>query len=201
MSLEKLLWMLQQRRLHFCQMKQFRDPYEGAAPIGMQWACSVDLETAFVGYLKDEHIHEYLYVNCWHSNTDESAAMWSLYSNDCGVAIVTTLDRLRSALEIAAQEIEIAAVRYEAITPGFMAGSPWRIKRPSFAHEREVRAVIRDSDCGAPGIGVPVDLEALIDKIQVSPDSEPWVESVVTEVAMKYGVRSNVSRSALYTLK
>src|SRR5208282_4088602 len=94
--------------------------------------------------IRDEHIRDHLYVNCWHCNPDESAAMWAVYSKTSGVAITTTLARLQAALADAPQEIEIAAVHYVPISPGFAAGSPWTIKRPSFAHEREARAVFRD---------------------------------------------------------
>jgi hypothetical protein len=200
MSLEKLLWLLQQKCLYFAQLKGFRDPYEGAAPIALQWACTFDDNPVFVQSLKDEHILDDLYVNCWHSNPDESAAMWSVYSRTSGVAVTTTLSRLQVALGDAPQNIEIAAVQYEAITPGFAAGSPWTIKRPSFAHEREVRAVFRDPECGHAGVGVQVDVAKLIEKIHVSPESDLWVEGVVADVAAKYGVTTTVKRSDLYTL-
>lgn|ERR1017187_1394830 len=200
MNLEKLLWLLQRKCLYFPQLKQFKDPYEGIASIALQWACTVEDDPIFQP-IKDEQIHEQLYVNCWHSNADESAAMWAVYSTTSGVAVTTTLDRLQFALRGAPQSIEIAAIHYEAITPGFAAGSPWTIKRPSFAHEREVRAVFRDPKCGQAGIGVPVDVAALIEKIHVSPEpGSEWVESVVADVVKTYGFTTTVKRSDLYTL-
>jgi len=200
MSLEKLLWLLQRNSLYFTQLKQFKDPYEGTAPVALQWAGKVDQDPVFTP-IKDEHVRDHIYVNCWHSNNDESAAMWSVYSKTSGVAITTTLARLQAALTDAPQEIEIAAVQYEAIAPGFAAGSPWTIKRPSFAHEREVRAVFRDPGCGQVGIGIPVDVAALIEKILVSPEPEfdPWVE-VVADVVAKYGLTVTVKQSDLYIL-
>ena len=201
MSLEKLLWLLQRKSLYFTQLKKFQDPYEGATPIGMQWACTVENPPVFIQSIKDEHILDHLYVNCWHGNPDESAAMWAVYSKTSGVAIATTLGRLQASLTAAPQEIEIATVQYEAISPGFATGTPWRNKRPSFAHEREVRVVFRDPECGQAGIGIPIDLAALVENIYVSPESEPWVESVVADVVTKYGVNAPVKRSDLYTLR
>lgn len=178
MSLEKLLWLLQRNCLYFSQLKQFPDPYEGAASLALQWApCKVGDDPVFQP-IKEEHILDYRYVNCWHSNPDESAAMWSVYSRTSGVAVTTTLERLEVALRDASQNIGIAAVHYRAITPGLAAGSPWTIKRPSFAHEREVRAGFRDPECGKPGVGIPVDVAALMEKIYVSP--EPKVRRSAT---------------------
>jgi hypothetical protein len=180
-------------------LKQFKDPYEGTASIALQWAGTVDQDPVFQP-IKDEQIHEHLYVNCWHSNPDESAAMWAVHSKTSGVAIATTLARLQAALADAPQEIEIAAVTYRATTPGFAAGSPWTIKRPGFAHENEVRAVFRDPGCDQAGVGIPVDVAALIDKIRVSPESAPWIESVVADVVEKWGLTTTVKRSDLCTL-
>jgi hypothetical protein len=201
MSLEKLLSLLQRKCLYFTQMKQFRDPYEGAAPTGFQWQWTFEQSPVFVKSIKDEQIHDHLYVNCWHCNPGESAAMWAVYSRTSGVAVKTTLDRLQVALADATQDIEIAAVQYEAITSGFAAGSPWTIKRPSFAHEKEVRAVFRDPECGEAGIGIAVEVEALIERVHVSPESELWVEAVVIDVVAKYGLTATVKRSDLYTLR
>jgi hypothetical protein len=152
MSLEKLLWLLQRNCLYFSQLKQFQDPYEGAAAIALQWACTGDDDLVFIQSIKDEHILDHRYVNCWHNNPDQSAAMWSVYSRTSGVAVTTTLERLQVALKDASQDIEIAEVDYRAITPGFATGSPWTVKRSSFAHEREVRAGFRDAECGEGGV-------------------------------------------------
>src|SRR5208283_480792 len=191
MDLEKLLSLLQRNCLYFAQLKRFKDPYEGTAPMALRGAGTVDQGLVF-DPVRDEQIHDHLYVSCWHSNPDESAAMWAAYSRTSGVAITTTLARFQAALTDAPQEIEIAAVHYRAITPGFAAGSPWTIKRPSFAHEREVRAVFRDPGGCQEGIGIPVDVAALIEKIHVSPESEPWVERVVADVVAKYGLTTTV---------
>ena len=198
MSLEKLLWLLQRKCLYFRQLKQFKDPYEGTANRELSWEGTVDGDLIFKP--EKDTTHD-VYVNCWHSNDGDSAAMWDVYSKTSGVAITTTLARLQAALTEAPQEIDIAAVHYEAITPNLAVGLPWAIKRPSFAHEREVRAVFRDPQCSQTGIGVPVDVAALIEKIYVSPEpGSEWVESVVADVVKAYGFTITVRRSDLYTL-
>jgi hypothetical protein len=198
MPLEGLLWLLQQNCLWFTQLERFRDPYEGTANKALSWEGTVDGDLVFKP--EKDTTHD-LYVNCWHSNNDESAAMWDVYSKTSGVAITTTLARLQAALTDAPQKIDIAAIHYQAITPNLAAGLPWAIKRPSFAHEREVRAVFRDPECGQAGIGVPVNVAALIVKIHVSPEpGSEWVESVVADVVKTYDFTTMVKRSNLYTL-
>jgi hypothetical protein len=127
--------------------------------------------------------------------------MWSLYSIQNGVAVKTTAAKLEVALRDAPHDIEISTVQYELISAGFMAGSPWKIKRPSFAHERELRAAFREPECGVPGIGVPIDVDALIEEVYVSPESDLWIEAVIRDIVSKYGCTKAVKRSDLYTLR
>jgi len=198
MSLEKLLSLLQ-RGLHFAQLKTFKDPQEGTAPKVLIWKGKGDQP------MVPMHVHDdptQLYVCCWHRSADESAAMWSIYSGTGGVAVTTTLDRLAVALKDSPQNVEIAEVHYITPPPSgvLAAGSPWTVKRPSFSHEKEVRAVFRDPECGRSGIYIPVNVAGLIERIYVSPESESWIEEVVENVVAKYGLSAPVRRSDLYTL-
>ncbi|HIF9358891.1 TPA: hypothetical protein ACX6RW_004050 [Photobacterium damselae] len=52
-------------------------------------------------------------VNCWHSNRVESEAMWKLYSdNGKGIAVKTSVERLRSALkdQVFGKKVQIGKV-------------------------------------------------------------------------------------------
>jgi len=56
-----------------------------------------------------------VYINCWHRNQDDSAAMWALYGkSDCAVALTTTVGQLSDTLREADTEHEawIARVEY-----------------------------------------------------------------------------------------
>ena len=220
-SLEKLLALLQTSKLHFSQLRSFQDPYEGSAPVAWQGTvidvthlpASATKSSELPGweevrlfpgdgeYLKDERLRCELYVSCWHSGQEQSAAMWSVYSRKNGIAIKTSSDLLVHALRGCQANVELAAVQYLEITPGLVCGSPWTLKRPSFQHEKEVRACIRDPDCKGPGLLVPVNVAALIAEVYVSPESEPWTEDVVRDVVAKYGLQKPVQRSDLYTLR
>src|SRR5262249_36502984 len=136
------------------------DPYEGALP-------DADVETmrallreakvpddALVQLLKSFRINEgwksSVGLNCWHVNPYESAAMWKLYaSNEEGVAIKSTVRRLKDSLSSYAPDVFLGAVSYidygkDLIYRGNPFGNlfcAFLHKRRSFEHEQELRAV------------------------------------------------------------
>jgi hypothetical protein len=217
MSLQKLLALLQSRSLHFSQLKLLRDPCEGSVPIAWESAVDVSQPDPISGssrrtewqeyqffpgpgeYLKDKRLGDELYVSCWHAHEQQSAAMWSVYSSENGIAVKTTCDLLANAFQSCERNIELAAVQYMESVPGLICGRPWTIKRLPFQDEREVRACVRDPDCKQPGLLVPVDVETLVEEVWVSPESEAWTEAVVKDVVAKYDLRKPVQRSDLYT--
>jgi hypothetical protein len=219
MSLEKFLAVIQTRSLYFSRLSEFRDKYEGLCPIAWQGPVTdvshlpgltsaaqsddwqqIPLNIPDGKLLKDENLPDEMYVSCWHSAHEESAAMWSLYSGNSGIAIKTTSDRLGDSLRSCQRDIELAAVEYMQITPGLLSSRPWTIKRPSFQHEREIRAATRDPACQNPGLLISVDIEVLIGEIHISPESDAWIEDVVKDVVAKYGLNKLVKRSKLYEL-
>ncbi|GEM_PF-5423954 len=75
-----------------------------------------------------EHERKTKFINCWHLNDFESAAMWDFYlkSNE-GIAIQTTFDRFKRSLNRSKEEIYMGKVK------------PFFTKRISFSHENDVR--------------------------------------------------------------
>jgi hypothetical protein len=160
-------------------------------------------------HLSDEELRrlprKQFYVNCWHLNQDDSAAMWSLYSGRAGVAIKSTIGRLRRCLSTAPGPPSIGLVRYvdyTKVTINEVGGYPVaHLKRKSFDHEHELRAsLIRNISEATPGIHVPIDLDSLIEEIVVEPKADDWVTAVVSNVVKKYGFAFKVRRSDLYML-
>lgn len=82
---------------------------------------------------------------------------------------------------------------------------PFLFKRQSFAHEREIRAIINAKDerittalkRDENGINVSLDLNNLIEHIYVSPDSPDWFHELVKDVTVKYGIGKEVLKSSL----
>jgi hypothetical protein len=119
-----------------------------------------DLNVAFTRFLdfhelriRQAYAHRRSYfINCWHLNEHESAAMWSLYSRaNEGIAIVSSEARFLQAFAAAPVEIYGGCVRYgDYGSPEFTiedgnAFRPLLYKRQSFAHEREYRLVHWDT--------------------------------------------------------
>jgi len=226
-SFTKFVSLLQTGALHFSRSDRFDDPFEGTVPDGAREAIQASLATISTNaeQLTEEFFRLadasrlFTFINCWHANPDESDAMWKLYSfaNE-GVAVQSTIGRLRSALEVAPHSILIGSVRYadfDSLDPHvFLNGlTPFIFKRSSFEHEREIRALIwmdapeadeADSDRVPLEVpvevsrSVPVDLSGLIQRVVVSPIAPSWFGELVQTTCERHGILSPVSRSNLY---
>ena len=227
LSFTKFVSLLHSGSLHFARSDRFDDPFEGTVPDGAKEAIHASLATIAdnAEVLTEEFFRLadtsrlFTFINCWHANPAESDAMWKLYSfaNE-GVAIQSTVGRLRSALEAAPHSILIGSVRYadfEGLDPHvFLNGlTPFIFKRSSFEHEREIRALIW---MDAPGVDQPdsngfsleipteiarsvsVNLANLVQRVVVSPTAPPWFGELVQASCHRYGLLSPVSRSTLY---
>ncbi|MFH1370316.1 MAG: hypothetical protein ABII09_03395 [Planctomycetota bacterium] len=152
-----------------------------------------------------------IYVSCWHLSEHESAAMWNLYlkSNE-GIAIQSTYKRFKNCFNNKIAEVYIGQVRYmdyhaEFLRPGYGYGY-YMHKRKSFEHENELRALVAKHELseslgGKPrtgdGIYVSVNINTLLEKVVVSPESPMWVANLVKDVVKRYGLRKRVEISSL----
>lgn len=167
---------------------------------------------------------EWTYVNSWHMNERESAAMWKLYARtNEAVAIQSTYAKLRDCLPSQAMVgspgeglpetwvqreslVFLGEVQYiDYATEPIPFGSalyPFVYKRKSFEHEREVRAVVKavalvDIENLEPGRLITVSLQDLVENVYVAPTAPAWFRSVVEAVTRKYGLAHKVVRSSL----
>ena len=154
-------------------------------------------------------------INCWHANEYESEAMWKIYSDSGkGIAIKTTIEALKSALEECIEDVEvnIGVIKYldyfdlklspqDCVVDQHVM-SPL-IKRKSYEHEHELRLwisrnviKISDDEKNKPRkIGINPD--RLIEKVIISPlATEPFIFSV-KEICNKYGIGNKVEKSDL----
>lgn len=113
----------------------------------------------------NQWLREWTYVNSWHMNERESAAMWRLYARtNEAVAIQSTYAKLRDCLpsEVKAGKPDMTGIPEKWVGPPNTvylgevqyidyatepmptgnAFHPFMFKRKSFEHERELRAVI-----------------------------------------------------------
>ena len=76
------------------------------------------------------------------------------------------------------------------------------VKRRSFAHEREARAILSDytriGQDDTPTIKeVPLDINDVIHQICISLDAADWFRDVVQDLVTKYGLGLSVDKSEM----
>ncbi len=191
--------LLQRRKLFFTRLEKLADPYEGFYSPEIRPALEWKVPKAVVRAAEKFSRRNYC-VSCWHENEDESAAMWSIYSSSDGIAVRSTVRRLKDALEEEGRDVFIAKVRYSALTAP--AASPLAYKRKSFEHEKEVRIWCLEpsrQDGQEHGTYVSVDLATLIEAVFISPTAGHWVTEVVQSTLNLHGCGVTAVQSKLYT--
>lgn len=138
-----------------------------------------------------ERVFNSAFVCCWHNASHESDAMWKVYSDSHGVAVKTTVGRLRTS-PLENTSIQVGCVEYVKKVTYSWTDHPharFFIKRMPFKHEKEIRALIVDEKSGRrkqSGISLAVDLEKLIQAVVISPYSPPWYQNVVKETLRRF---------------
>jgi len=144
-----------------------------------------------------------LCISSWHQNMGESDAMWKIYARDNkGIAIRSSIDRFMRALEPSCQDkVFLGKVRYVDYFPDDARNyviEPAFVKDLSYAHEKEVRAVVWDDTANnrtkeewlsiqlPTGVKVPIDPKVLVEKVILSPDAEYWYRDLIERVARKF---------------
>lgn len=157
MDFTKYVSLLDSRSLFFVRADKLEDPFEGSYPmINIQLRREVLAEKGIpepagkqlsVGH---EEIRKLVFINAWHMNDVENAAMWKLYlrTNE-GVAIQSTLERLKRSFDSNVEDrVFIGMVKYIEYDKTPIKESnlfhAFLHKRRSFEHERELRAI---TDC------------------------------------------------------
>lgn len=96
MSLEKFLFLIRERKLHFQRLDCFEDNAEGTLSVMDRRLFHVKSKED-EEYFKNERRRNY--VCCWIESKHELALMWNTYGNK-GVAIKSTIGLLKKAMEI-----------------------------------------------------------------------------------------------------
>jgi hypothetical protein len=220
------------RSLFFSRATMLGDPFEGSTPqanldelervrterhtdplLG-EWRSATDEQLTQVASLSSVtrrlEVSKF-FVNCWHMNRHESAAMWRLYSlADEAICVQSTFNRLANALPDYANAGEVSYLDYEMQT--IADGNVFNFimaKRRSFEHEHELRAVIWErssAELGGNeirnratpvGITVPVDLSQLTEAVYISPTSPAWFAEVVQQMLETQKLNVPVTQSSL----
>lgn len=215
MDLSKYLAMLVEKCLHFTCVKKLGDPFECSF---FPFAEDIFNRISEFGKNHTKVLWEKVYkhrsstfVNCWHVNEGESAALWKicLKSNE-GIAIQSTFEKLTESVKDCDKKVYVGTVNYGHLKSckqknGFRkisASDVIMTKRESFVHEAELRAVILTDPTNPSddkGINIKVkDLNALIEQVLLSPESEEWILETIKKVTTDYGLNCSVEKSKLY---
>lgn len=221
MDFTKFVALLHLKALFFTRADQFDDPFEGSlSHINLK---TLQDNTSQVYNESQRYVFarlpHFMFVNCWHANDHESAAMWRLYlSAREGVAIQSTVGRLKAAIAAYPQTIVIGEVRYidydKEKVPTNSLIMPFLRKRKSFEHEREVRALFHDIRIyedkanrtlhinleepeNGPGVNVPISVPDLINRVIVAPTAPQWFQELVDSMMPLFGFDLEVRQSRL----
>ena len=216
MDFPKFVSLVTDQALFFCRADRLGDLYEGSLTTptlkGFQQQMTMmegeggdnPFERMMDTFRKTR---EHLFVSCWYAAERESPAMWGSFApGTFGIAIQSTVGDLKSL--DTEWPYNIGSVNYvnydtELMPPGNILW-PVTHKRDSFAHEREIRAVIWDMadypGKSAPGItdtGVyaPAALERLIHQVFVAPEAPEWFRRAVYRCVRMFGPQLEVQQS------
>ncbi len=162
LDFDKFFDLVSSRQLNLRRSDCFEDRNEGMVPDALLSGVADPRRRTRRNAWHAERRADY-YVTCWHLSEVEPVGMWELYGGaDGGVALTSTYLRLRGILD---------SVQFAPCYLGVVDYSEgcWDIdrfssdilalmrKRSHFAHEREVRGLVRLN--GAGGIGRNIDGE------------------------------------------
>jgi streptogramin lyase len=219
-DLPKLVSMLASRSLFFARLDKQPDRFEGSLP--QHDGSDLNFDQLTSGGLGADQLREFMkmqreslgifrpraLVSCWHMNDHESMAMWDLYAQaGSGIAIRSTSRSLVESLhhentsERFLPPAYLGAVRYiDYATAVVVPSTPLEfltLKRTSFAHERELRAVVLSDNRVQGGQNIACNIEALVESIYVAPGSPGWFRDAVQQVVNRFDVGRNVKQSDL----
>jgi hypothetical protein len=213
MDFTKFVAMLANKTLHFTRVDKLPgDPFEGLFPDLLRTGAFAPFEKEDrqrYCALRQQDLRRFYYASCWHGNDGEVDAMWKVYvRGNEGIAIRTTVGRLKKALNDAPEKLWIGEVKYPAEhawknLPDDPALHACLTKRKCFEHEKEVRTIWLDEGAqrsdreGQDGKEVSCDLSALIEEVRLAPGKRPWFKPVIEDVMGKYNVNAEVVQSEL----
>ena len=213
MDFTKFVSMLENNGLYLSRADFLGDPFEGSNSRGNEKLRPLVYKGSKIPPFSGDHLRgarAWTFINCWHMNAYESAAMWNLYAKtNEAVAIRSTFKNLDDALD---KKCFLGIVQYidyenDWLPEGNML-YPYVHKCLSFAHEQEIRVVVNwlPSKNGmvdwtepppVEGIWKAVSLQRLIDSVYVAPSSPEWFKHLVEQIVVRYALGKPVFQSAL----
>ncbi len=207
MSLAKFLCLIYQQKIHLHRMDLFEDKAEGTLSPIDKVLFHYSEETK--AYWEKEPQRNF--INCWTISPCELSLMWHAYAPN-GVAIKTTAAALQKALSIDTEHtcylLEVKYIDTENGGTSQDGGTPLNVmkiactKRDHYQQEQEARLLYPDDESFSAdrpaGHDFPIDTNALIEKVVISPYAEHCTEEVVRKSMEMIGLKKEISKSTFY---
>lgn len=226
----KFISILQQESLFFCRVDKLEDRFEGTSPKAnedffKEFYKSIqniintkekDIDAEVEKQLLwrkeiEEKFKKIACVCCWNKFSDESYAMWKIYSDmNKGIMIKSDIERLKMSFLKTPENIQLSDVRYtnrEIMIEPTNLNSPIIHKHIAYSFENEIRLIHQvnhndftynwENEKNQNGENLKVDLNILIDEIILSPYSSDWFLEMVTDLLEKYNLNKKVRFSTL----
>lgn len=193
----KFISLLETNSLYFAKADILMDKHEGVFNSDSKLSASCKNK-------KFKKTKNLVYLNCWHINKYESAAMWNVYlqSNE-GIAIQSTYKDLKKSFENNKHEIRLGKIKYVDYQEENICNKdifyPFFHKRKSFEYEKEFRALIyKNKKTKERGTFIPINIKTLIKKIYIAPTAEDWIKALVESLVKKYNLNIEIKKSNLF---
>lgn len=207
MDFWKFLNLLENKSLFFTNSNNLGDNNEGRIP-------SFILERMLQeDKAKGNHRHEELngflanslrklhLISSWSYAERESFAMWKMYAKDkMGIAIETDVDSLKEAFKNTSRIVYIGEVKY--INEDHFSFStsnmfyPFLTKLDFYKFENEIRCItVLETNEIEESILVEVDLDILIKKVHISPNSKPEFLKLIELLKKESGLKFEICYS------
>lgn len=215
-SIENLEEIILFGKLTIPKIECWDDPYENFFFNTKMTVSHVDRDpTDFSNSLLE--IKSRLYGQCW-TFTDESDALWRIYSgNSRGIKITTTLRKLVELVqysELANDNVCVGRVEYfkfddiQKFVKGFKHFSKMDseflfktllMKRQEFSHENEVRVIYNSGhDFKEKLKHYPISINEFVESITFDPRIENRYETLYRKLLLKLGFKNTITKSELY---
>jgi hypothetical protein len=210
MNYDKFESFIVEQILYFCSIDILKkeDPFEGS-----YYACKLlhEVEPSVAQNFVNQvnQCGPPIAVNCWHLSEYDSMAMWKIYSGKKGIAVQTTIQKLKAAFGRYHDSVWFGKISYtdEPIdhptgwsADKFMA---CMTKRKCFEYEKELRLLIwateeinRKEDGSAI---VPIDINSLVENVYLSPESENSLIDKVRNLMDNHGINIKPQKSPILT--
>lgn len=228
-DLAKFADLLFTREVYFHRIDRYEDPLEGTLPSGFQryFARGLTAEQAeeFRKTQADGHDafrRRWIYTNSWHARPDESYAFWRIYGGGgAGIAIVSSVDRLRSAFTLHHPIVrKVEYINFDDEAEDYRRfhrtdRAFWH-KHRVYDYENEVRAILQlpmDTERirelwggravyerlreSPSGVRAPIELDTLVDEIFVTPFAQPWFLNVVRQLCVTVDLDVPIRQSGI----